>query len=207
VYQTSSNFTTDTAHAFNVTEHRSAPASVELINATKGVQSMLERVHTDRDECATVAGNGAHHDLARESGSNGRQTSALHSAARASAAGDRFCAGGRTELWCPRASARRLRWTLQCTRCLPWGEMDCGPFRRAAAAAAAATAGVAGGRAAADAAGRAAAVLAAAAAAIAVCVGWSSQSPRSGMAPRQPSAPVAAAGQRLGLEHIGDGLG
>jgi hypothetical protein len=51
----------DRNDGFNVTEHRSAPASVGLIAATKVAQSMLERARADREECATVAENGAHH--------------------------------------------------------------------------------------------------------------------------------------------------
>jgi hypothetical protein len=53
---------TTTADGFNVTEYRSAPASVEVIAATKSAQSMLERAGTAHDACAPVAGAGAHHD-------------------------------------------------------------------------------------------------------------------------------------------------
>jgi hypothetical protein len=53
---------TTTADGINVTEHRSAPASVEVIAATRRAQSILERADTARDGCASVAGNVSHHD-------------------------------------------------------------------------------------------------------------------------------------------------
>jgi hypothetical protein len=53
---------TTAADGFNVTEHRSAPASVEVIAATTRAQSILDRADTARDGSATVAGNVSHHD-------------------------------------------------------------------------------------------------------------------------------------------------